>query len=61
MDLLHGGDGGEENLLCLVPSQGPGFFQMVLQGFALNKVHDDIGRVILLEQIPHPDYLGGYH
>ena len=58
MDLLHGVDGGEKNLLCLVPGQGPGFFQMVLQGFALNKVHDNVGRVVLLEQIPHPDYLG---
>ena len=57
---LHGLDGRKENLPCPFPGQGAGFLQMVLQGLALDKIHDDIGSFILLEQIPHPDHLGDF-
>ena len=55
VDLLHGLDSGTENLLGLAPGHGAGPFQPGFQGFALHKVHDDIGGVVLPEQIPDPD------
>ena len=58
MDLLHGIDGREKNIPCMVPGQGPGLFQPVFQVFPLHKVHDDVSGIVLLEQIQHPDDLG---
>ena len=46
-----------ENVLGFLPGQGA-VFQQTFEGLPLHKVHDDVGRGILLEHLPHLDHAG---
>ena len=58
MYLLHGLNGGEENVFRLLPCQRAGLIQPCFQRFAFHEVHDDIGRLVFLKNIPHPHHIG---
>ena len=58
MYLLHGLHGGEENVFRLLPCQRAGLIQPCFQRFAFHEVHDDIGRLVFLKNIPHPHHIG---
>ena len=58
MHLLHGGNGRQEDVLCLLPGHGALFLQNGQQGLALDVVHDDVGGAVFVEAFQNPDDLG---
>ena len=55
MHLLHGGDGGEENVPGLLPGHGALLLQDGQQRSSFHVIHDDVGGVVLQKALPYPD------
>ena len=58
MYLSHGLDDRQEQLPYLLPGQRAGLLQFCFQGNALDELHHDIGRAVLLKQIQYPNHSG---